>query len=109
VDGKTIVRHYPLDFSSTLGSGGVALNVPWEGYEYLSAAKPLLKKLLGFGFPVEDWRTIHYPNLRGVGRIESEHFHPESWKSRVPNAAYVRAQPDDTFWAARKVMAVTEG
>jgi hypothetical protein len=107
-DRKTVVRHHVLDFGSTLGSGGVAPNEPWEGYEYLVARKPLLKKLFGFGFPVEDWRTIHYPNLRGVGRIEADHFNPESWRSRVPNAAYLKAQPDDTFWAARKVMAVTE-
>ncbi len=108
VDGKTIVRHHVLDFGSTLGSAGIAPNEYWEGYEYLYAGKPLLKKLLGFGFPIEDWRTIPYPNLRGVGRIEADRFDPESWRSRVPNAAYLRAQPDDTFWAARKVMAVTE-
>ena len=33
---------------------------------------------------------------------------PATWKSRVPNAAYVRADADDTFWAARKVMAITD-
>ena len=109
VGGKTVVRHHPLDFGSTLGSGGTAPNEYWEGYEYLYAGRPTLKKLAGFGFPIEDWRTIHYPTLRGVGRFESDHFNPDTWKSRVPNAAYLRAQPDDTFWAARKVMAVTDG
>ncbi|HQZ38053.1 MAG TPA: helix-turn-helix domain-containing protein [Vicinamibacterales bacterium] len=107
-DGRTAVRHYVLDFGSTLGSAGIGPNEPWEGYEYLYAGKPLLRKLLGFGFPVEYWRTIHYPSIRGVARLEADHFDPTRWKSRVPNAAYIRAQPDDTFWAARKVTAITD-
>ena len=107
-DGKSVVRHHVLDFGSTLGSAGIGPNEPWEGYEYLYAGKPLLKKLLGFGLPVEDWRTIQYPHLRGIGRFEGDRFNPAAWKSRVPNAAYIRATPADTFWAARKVMAVTD-
>jgi hypothetical protein len=109
VDGRTAVRHHVLDFGSTLGSAGIAPNEPWEGYQYLYGGAPLLKKLLGFGFPIETWRTIRYPNLRGIGRIEADHFAPDEWRSRVPNPAYVRANADDTFWAAHKLMAMTSG
>jgi hypothetical protein len=108
VDGKSVVHHHPLDFGSTLGSGGVAPNEWWEGYEYLYAGKPLAKKLFGFGLPLESWRTINYPNLRGVGRIEADHFDPDAWRSRVPNAAYLRADANDKFWAARKLMGMTD-
>ena len=107
-NGRSIVRHHPLDFGSTLGSGGDGPNEYWEGYEYLYAGGPLLKRLFGFGLPIEPWRTIHYPAFRGIGRFEGDHFDPDAWKSRVPNAAYIRADADDTFWAARKVMAATE-
>jgi hypothetical protein len=107
-DGMKLVRHHPLDFGSTLGSAGIAPNDWWEGYEYLGGGTSLSKKLLGFGFPIEQWRTIDYPRLRGVGRFEADHFDPESWRSRVPNAAYVRADGGDTFWAARKLMAMTD-
>lgn len=106
---KTVVRHHVLDFGSTLGSAGVAPNEYWEGYQYIFEGKSLSKKLLGAGLPVEQWRTIDYPDLRGVGRFEGNHFDPARWRSRVPNAAYVRADADDTFWAARKVMAFTNG
>lgn len=107
-NGTTIVRHHVLDFGSTLGSAGVAPNDYWEGYEYLYSGAPLLKKLPGLGLPVEPWRKIRYPELRGVGRLEGDHFDPEAWKSRVPNAAYLRADSGDTFWAARKAMAITD-
>jgi hypothetical protein len=108
VGDKTVVQHHPLDFGSTLGSGGVAPNEWWEGYEYLYAGKPLAKKLFGLGLPLESWRRIQYPNLRGVGRIEADHFDPDAWRSRVPNAAYIRADADDRFWAARKLLAMTD-
>ena len=108
VDGRTLVRHHVLDFGSTLGSAGVAPNEPWEGHEYLHAGAPLAKKLLGFGLPVEPWRRISYPRLRGVGQFEGDRFVPDQWRSRVPNAAYLRADAGDTFWASRKLMAVTD-
>jgi hypothetical protein len=52
--------------------------------------------------------TIDYPELPGIGRFESKRFVPEAWRPRVPNPAYVRSRPDDTFWAARKLMAVSD-
>jgi hypothetical protein len=54
------------------------------------------------------WLTIHYPSHRGIGRFESKRFVPEEWRPRVPNPAYVRSRPDDTFWAARKLMAISD-
>src|SRR6476646_4059213 len=47
--------------------------------------------------------------MTGVARFEGDHFAPEQWKSRVPNAAYTRADSEDTFWAATKLMAIDEG
>jgi hypothetical protein len=107
-NGLTTVRHHVLDFGSTLGSAGISPNDYWEGFEYLYSNKAFLRKTFGFGFPIERWRTIRYPALRGIGRIEGEHFEPEQWRSRVPNAAYQRADAEDRFWAARKVMAFTD-
>jgi hypothetical protein len=107
-DGRTVVRHHVMDFGSTLGSAGIGPNEAWEGFEYLYDGKPLAKKALGFGFPIEPWRRIEYPALRGIGRIEGDHFVPDEWRSRVPNAAYLRADAGDRFWAARKLAAITD-
>jgi hypothetical protein len=107
-NGRTIVRHHVLDFGSTLGSAGIGPNEYWEGYEYLYQGHTVLKKLAGLGLPEERWRTIAYPRLRGIGLFEGDHFDPAKWKSRVPNLAYVRADADDMFWAARKVAAFSD-
>ena len=52
--------------------------------------------------------TVDYPEHRGIGRFEAERFVPEQWRPRVPNPAYVRSRPDDTFWAARRLMAMSD-
>jgi hypothetical protein len=91
-----------------MGSGGVAPNEYWEGYDYLYSGSSLWRKMLGLGFPVDNWRRISYPSITGVARFEDDHFDPEQWKSRVPNAAYTRADAEDTFWAATKPMAIDD-
>lgn len=107
-NGKTVVRHHVLDFGSTMGSGGTAPNEYWEGYDYLYSGPSLWRRMIGLGFPVDRWRRIPYPSITGVARFEGDNFEPEQWKSRVPNAAYTRADADDTFWAATKLMAIDD-
>ena len=52
--------------------------------------------------------TIDYPELPRHRPLRGERFVPEEWRPRVPNPAYVRSRPDDTFWAARKLMAMSD-
>ena len=43
-----------------------------------------------------------------MARFESTYFRPENWKPEYANPAFVNARPDDRFWAARIVAAVSE-
>lgn len=107
-NGRTFVRHYVRDFNATLGSAGVDKKERRDGYEYLAETGPARKALPSFGFFVRPWMTIDYPEHPGIGRFESKRFVPEQWRPRVPNPAYVRSRPDDTFWGARKLMTITD-
>jgi hypothetical protein len=107
-DGRSFVRHYLLDFNAALGSAGIGLRERRDGYEYLAEIDRGAKALPAFGFYVRSWMTIDYPKYRGIGRFESKRFIPEEWRPRVPNPAYIRSRPDDTFWAARKLMALSD-
>lgn len=107
-NGRGYIRHYLLDFNAALGSAGIGLRERRDGYEYLAEGGRAAKALPAFGFNVRPWMTIPYPSLRGIGRFESKRFVPEQWRPRVPNPAYVRSRADDTFWAARKLMAVSD-
>jgi hypothetical protein len=105
---RTIVRHHLLDFGSTLGSGGVEPMEWRDGYEYAFDKRATILALVSVGLYVPPWRRIGYPDLPSVGRIDGDHFRPELWKPTLPNPAFQNARPDDTFWAARRVMAFTD-
>ena len=107
-NGRSVVRHHLLDFNATLGSAGIGLRERRDGYEYLAEFGPAFKALPSFGLYVRPWMTVDYPDYRGIGRFEAKRFVPEEWRPRVPNPAYVRSRPDDTFWAARKLMALSD-
>jgi hypothetical protein len=106
--GRTIVRHHLIDFGSTLGSGSVMAQTPRAGNEYLWDARPTIITALTLGFWVRPWIKVEYPDLRSLGNIEAAFFQPERWKPEYPNMAFDNARADDVFWAARRVMAVSD-
>jgi hypothetical protein len=106
-NGRAFVRHHLIDFNAALGSAGIGPRDRRDGYEYVAETGPAWKALPAFGFAIRPWMTIDYPRYRGVGRFESARFIPEEWRPRVPNPAYVRSRADDTFWGARKLMAMS--
>ncbi len=109
-DGRSVVRHHLLDFGSALGSAAVAPRDYWEGDEYVVEPGAVAARLLGLGLVVPAWRTKPVVDLPSVGRLDADlsRWDPHAWKPRVPNAAFLRARPDDTFWAARKLAAVSD-
>ncbi len=107
-NGRNIVRHYLQDVGSTFGTGSVTPHDYEEGWEYLFDGRPALMRLITLGFYIRPWQMALYDEYPAIGRFEAEEFDPTVWKPRVPNAAFVRARPEDNFWAARRVMAFSE-
>jgi hypothetical protein len=107
-NGRGLVRHHLIDLGSTLGSAGVKPRDYNEGHESLVELDELWRGILSFGFRVPAWRTIPYRETPSVGRFEGEHFDPEAWVPSIPNPAFLRAEPDDLFWGARRVAAFTD-
>ncbi|MBA2305005.1 MAG: hypothetical protein H0W08_20570 [Acidobacteria bacterium] len=101
--GRTSVRHYLLDFGSTLGSGSTQAQTARAGNEFLWEARPTLVTMLTLGLYVRPWVKVDYPRIPAVGRIEGTYFRPEGWKPEYPNPAFRNARPEDRFWAARIV------
>jgi hypothetical protein len=100
-DGRAVVRHYLLDFGSTLGSGSTQAQTTRAGNEFIWEARPTLVTMLTLGFYVRPWVKVKYPDIPAVGRFESTYFRPENWKPEYPNPAFRNARPEDRFWAAR--------
>ena len=107
-DGRTIVRHHLIDFGSTLGSASIKPREYDEGHHYIVDPGPTARGAISLGFYIPKFHFIDYPRFSSVGHFSAEGFDPPRWKPRVPNPAFRRARPDDTFWAARRVMAFTD-
>ena len=104
------VRHYLIDFGSTLGSGSdvfsnIAPQSPRAGNEYVIDLSAAWKTAYTLGIWDRPWRQVKYPypNYAEVGRIEAEFFEPATWKPEYPNQAFERMLADDAFWAAKIV------
>jgi hypothetical protein len=106
--GRGLVRHYLQDVGSTFGTGALAPREYFEGWENLYEGDLVWKRLLSLGFFVRPWQTVPYEETAAIGRFEGDAFDPRAWKPRAPNAALRHAQPDDLFWAARRVVAFSD-
>jgi hypothetical protein len=106
--GRSVVRHYLLDFGSTLGSGSTQAQTSRAGNEFLWEARPTLITMLTLGFYVRPWAKVRYPEIPSVGRLEATYFRPENWKPEYPNPAFRNARPEDRFWAARIVSRLSD-
>ena len=107
-NGKSVVRHYLQDVGSTFGTGANAPREFDEGWEYLFEGGLVWKRFATLGFYLQPWQTVDYVKNPSIGRFEGVEFDPDGWRPRVPTAAFLRARADDTFWAARRVMAFSD-
>jgi hypothetical protein len=102
--GGKHVRHFLIDFGSTLGSASTKVNSPRSGFEQFFTWRSTAKEFFSLGLYVPRWSTIDYPNLPSVGRFSSEFFDPRQWTPEYPNPAFNNRLPADAVWAAEQVM-----
>jgi hypothetical protein len=107
-DGRGVVRHYLQDVGSAFGTGALGPREYDEGWEHLYEGNLVWKRMISLGFVIRPWQTVDYADSPAIGRFEGAVFDPLDWKPRVPPTAFRLAQPDDLFWAARRVMAFSD-
>jgi len=106
--GRHYIRHYLMDFGSTLGSASTKANPPRSGHEYLFSWRTSARHFFTLGLDLPAWARVHYPDLPSVGRFEASAFNPETWVPEYPNPAFEQCDAADAFWAAKQVMAFTD-
>jgi hypothetical protein len=106
--GTKFVKHYLIDFGAILGSASVLSNSARDGNTYFFATKPTIAQILSLGFYVPKWARSDYISHPALGKIEYPRFEPEKWKPNYPNPAFDNRLPDDTYWAAKKVMSFSD-
>jgi hypothetical protein len=102
--GKGFVKHYLLDFGSTLGSGSLFAQKLRPGNEYLWEARPTFASIFSLGLWQRPWVSVKYPDFPSIGRFEGDFFQPNRWKPEYPNAAFQNMDVEDAFWATRLML-----
>ena len=103
--GKQFVRHHLIDFGSLLGSASEEPNSPRGGNQYVYDFRRALIQIATIGFYVPVWYRWDYKDYPSIGRFEYEFYEPDEWVPEYKNPAFENRLPDDTYWAAKKVMA----
>jgi len=99
------VRHYLIDFASTLGTGAAGA-VPRYGWEYTIDLLPALGRALALGLHEDPWRRLEEPRPNSeIGYWESEWFDPQDFKPMQPNSAFANLTHRDGYWAAKIISA----
>jgi hypothetical protein len=110
-NGRTFLRGDLLDCGATLGSAAIKPRERWEGYEgTIEPPKEILKRIAALGFRVPDWRTMEFYESRSVGRFPASHdqWDPRAWRAHLNISAFHHAREDDRFWAAQKLVFITD-
>ncbi len=107
-NGVSFIRHLLIDFYSSLGSGGTEIKPSWQGNEKTYDFARTFKNIAGMGIYTPKWMRSHHPRMPAAGRFGYEYFDPERWTAKAETAPFANRLPDDTYWAARQVMAFTD-
>ncbi len=108
VPGKGHVRHYLIDFASTLGAFGDQL-VKRFGYEYGFDTFPIMGRTLTLGMFEDTWVSLKRPaGLSEIGLFDVATFEPAGWKPDLPHSGMANLTARDGYWAAKVLSAFTD-
>jgi len=102
-DGAQYVRHYLLDFGTTLGGGPGGPKRLWYGHEHILEPDRILLSSTTLGFGGRPWRKYDAPDIPAVGTINAKYFNPKEWRPQYYNPAFRNMTADDAFWAAKQI------
>ncbi len=107
-NGVKFIKHHLIDFGSILGSASEKANSPRSGNQYMYSFKPAAVQVLSLGLYVPRWARLDYHDYPSIGLFDYRIFEPEKYRPEYPNPAFDNRLSDDSFWAAKKVMAFTD-
>ncbi|MBZ0267239.1 hypothetical protein K8I85_03725, partial [bacterium] len=104
------VRHYLIDFASTMGAAaGTGGAKPEYGYELAVDLPAIATRVATLGLREDPWRRLTRPEgLTEVGYFDSAGFDPLDFDPLMPNCAFANCTDRDGYWAAKIISAFTD-
>lgn len=107
-DGSGYLKHYLLDFNSTLGSDGLYAKIPRKGYANLVDLRDIGISAISLGLKSWRWQDSLPAQYPSIGYFESDLFEPSKFDPIYPNPAFEQLTPQDGYWGAKIVMAFSD-
>ena len=105
---RSYVRHYLMDFGSTLGSGAISTADMRTGFENYFDPHIIFLNFISLGLYVRPWEKLKENEYPSIGNYESSLFRPEKYKFINPNPAFENMTDRDGYWGAKIVMSFTD-
>jgi hypothetical protein len=105
---RSYIRHYFMDFGSTMGSGDFVNGPCRVGFEHTFDGSTIGRSLVTLGGWARPWEESCHIDYPEVGWFEAELFDPSKWKANYPNLAFVEMDRSDGYWGAKIVTAFTD-
>lgn len=108
-DGHRYVKHYLIDFGSTLWSSSIYPNGPRDGVEFDFDLGNIGARLFTAGAYTARWeRYEHEPQSTALGFYSPDLFDPARWRSNYSNPAFQQVTVRDGYWGAKLVASFDE-
>ena len=105
---RGFVKHYLIDFASTLGLGAGGPE-PTFGRELTVDFPAIAKRTAALGLHEDAWRRLERPAAApGLGYWTAQDFDPWAFDPLRPNSAFADCTPRDAYWAAKIISAFTD-
>lgn len=107
-NNKSYTKHYLLDFGETLGVHGLEKRRNWDSHEHFFSLKDSAYKYMTLGLKVQPWERLDGSPSDYSRAYHDENFEPLEWKETWQFQPIRQSQPDDDYWAAKILSALTE-
>jgi hypothetical protein len=107
-NGRSFVKHYLIDFGSTLGSAAHSPQPDHKGHENDFDPNVMFQNFITAGLYVRAWEKLDPFQYTSIGRFDSHDFNPGNTKANYPNPAFENCTHRDGYWGAKLVMSFTD-
>jgi hypothetical protein len=107
-NGQKYIKHYLIDFGSTLGGSTAGPMDAFRGYETEFDPAAAFSNLFTLGLNVKNWEKAPGVEFPSVGRISAIGFNPGKTAMNIFNPAFSVRTNLDGYWGAKLVMSFTD-
>jgi hypothetical protein len=105
-DGRKFLRHYLLDFGSSLGAAYDPAEY-YHGHEHGFDLMSIAKEIFSLGVHESDNEKRALILSPEAGSFTAAEFDPGNWKPTFPKVMFSNMTSTDAYWATRVILAFT--